>query len=211
MSSGRWERRGEGANGREERVPERVPGLYSEEVGVVYGAPCRKRLALAGGALGRHCALGPGVCLVSSVAAWFGRSTGSFSRATVSFRLGSDACVLEGAGRRWHRVVGTLPCRCWCRARLGGVLVHRNAQRTLRVLGGMVASGWRGRCAMYSGSEVTASRGIGRACAGELDGEVTGREVVGAALPVAGRPRWLRRRLGRRGVAMHGLCKAGPG
>jgi hypothetical protein len=47
-----------------------------------------------------------------------------------------------------------------------------------------VASGWHGRGAVYGGYEVAASRGIGRGRAGELDGEVTGREGLVACCPV---------------------------
>jgi hypothetical protein len=89
------------------------------------------------------------------------------------------------------------------------VRVHGNAQRALRVLDGMVASGWRGRCAMYGGPEVTVSRGIGRACAGELDGEVTGPEVVGGVLALLGCPRWAWRWPGRHGVLTPSRCEVG--
>jgi hypothetical protein len=201
VSSGRWKRSGEGANGRKERVPEGVPGLYSEEVGVVYGAPRRKRLAVAGGALGRHCALGAGVCSVSSVAAWFGRNMGGFSQDTIGFRLGPVAAEHHDARWGWQHVDVTMPCRRACSARLGGVQVLGNAQHALRVLGIMVASGWHGQGAVCGGSEVAASCGIGRGRAGKLDGEVTGREVVGAALPVLGAHDGYGDDQGRRGVA----------
>jgi hypothetical protein len=63
----------------------------------------------------------------------------------------------------------------------------------------------------YGGSKVAASCGIGRGRAGELDGEVTGQEVVGDALPqsgvLGGQWRWPWR---RRGIAA-GLCGVGSG
>jgi hypothetical protein len=57
--------------------------LLTTGVSPVYGAPHRKPLAIAGGALGRHCALSAGVCLISSVAVQLGRNTSRFSRDTV--------------------------------------------------------------------------------------------------------------------------------
>jgi hypothetical protein len=168
---------------------------------VVYGAPRRKRLAIAGGALGRHYALGAGVCSVSSVAGWFGRNMGGFSRDTIGFRLGPVAVEHHDARWGWQRVDVTTPCRCAWSARLGGVQVLGNAQHALRMLGGTVDSGWHGRGVMCGGSEVAASRGIGRGRAGKLDGEVTGREVVGAALPVLGAHGGYDDDQGRRGVA----------
>jgi hypothetical protein len=130
--------------------------------------------------------LGAGVCLVSLVAAWFGRNTGGFSRDMIGFRLGPVAAEHHDARWGWQRVDVTTSCRCACSARLGRVQVLRNTQHTLRVLGSTVASGWHGWGAVCGGSEVAASRGIGRGRARKLDGEVTGREVVGAALPVLG-------------------------
>jgi hypothetical protein len=47
-------------------------------------------------------------------------------------------------------------------------------------------SGWHGRGTLYGGSKATTSRGIGHGCAGELGGEVTGREMVGAGLAHVG-------------------------
>jgi hypothetical protein len=94
---------------------------------------------------------------------------------------GAPRCKVGVATRQRHHVVQTC-----CSARLGGVQVLRKAQHALCVLGGTVASGWHGRGVVCGGSEVAASRGIGRGRAGKLDGEVTGREVVGAALPVLG-------------------------
>jgi hypothetical protein len=81
---------------------------------------------------------------VASVAGRFGHSGGDFSRATVSFRLGPVACVLGGAGQWWRRVEGAMSCRRACSARLEGACVHGNVLHALRVLGGMVASGWHG-------------------------------------------------------------------
>jgi hypothetical protein len=54
------------------------------------------------------------------------------------------------------------------------------------MLGGTIASEWHGRGAVYGGSEGAASCGIGHGCAGKLDGEVTGREMVGVVLPKLG-------------------------
>jgi hypothetical protein len=53
----------------------------------------------------------------------------------------------------------------------------------LRMLGGRAAPSWQSRGVVCSGSEVAASRGIGRGCAGESNGKVTGWEVVGGVLP----------------------------
>jgi hypothetical protein len=180
-------------------------------VGVVYGAPHRKRLAVAGSALGRHCALGAGVCSVSSVAAWFGRNTGGFSQDTIGFRLGPVATEHHDERWGWQRVDITTPCRRACSARLGGVQVLGNVQHALRVLDDMVASGWHGRGAVCGGSEVAASRGIGRGCAGKLDGEVTGREVVSAALPMLGTNGGYDDDQGRRGVAGARSLQGGAG
>jgi hypothetical protein len=58
--------------------------------------------------------------------------------------------------------------------------MHRNESHTLRALGGTVVSEWHGRGAVHGRSGAGAARGIGRGCAGEIDGEVTGRGVVGA-------------------------------
>jgi hypothetical protein len=69
------------------------------------------------------------------------------------------------------------------------VQAHGNALHALRVLGGTVASCGHGRGAVNGGFEVTASRGIDRACAEEFDGEVTGPEVVGGVLALLGCPR----------------------
>jgi hypothetical protein len=178
---------------------------------VVYGAPRRKRLAVAGGALGRHCALGAGVCSVSLVAAWFDRNTGGFSRDTIGFRLCPVAAGHHDARWGWKHVDVTTPCRHACSARLGGVQVLGNAQHALRMLGGTVASGWHGRGAVCGGSKVAASRGIGHGRAGKLNGEVTGREVVGAAMPVLGAHGGYGNDQGRRGVAGARSLQGGAG
>jgi hypothetical protein len=94
------------------------------------------------------------------VASRFGRSGGSFSWAMVSFRLGPVACVLGGAGQWWHRVASSMPCRCACSARLGGVQVHGNTSPTLRVLGGTVVSEWHGRGIAHAKSRAGAAWGI---------------------------------------------------
>jgi hypothetical protein len=64
--------------------------------------------------------------------------------------------------------------------------VHENVLHALCLLGGTIVSEWHGQGVVYGGSEVAASRGIGHGCAGELDGEVTGWEVVGASLAHVG-------------------------
>jgi hypothetical protein len=86
-----------------------VPRLYTVGVISVYGAPRRKPLAIAGGALGWHCALSAGVCSVLSVAAWLGRNTGGFSRDTVDFRLGPVATVHHNARWGWQRAAREVP------------------------------------------------------------------------------------------------------
>jgi hypothetical protein len=91
---------------------------------------------------------------------------------------GMVGSVHHGAGQGWCHVGGSMSCRRVCIARLEGARTHRNALHALHALGGTVVSGWHGWGAAYGGSEEAASRGIGRERAGELDGEVTGREVV---------------------------------
>jgi hypothetical protein len=112
-----------------------------------------------------------------------------------------DGCGAPRCKVGWQRIDVTTPCRRACSARLGGVRVLRNTQHALRMLGGMVASGWHGRGAVRGGSEVAASHGIGHGRAGKLDGEVTGREVVGAALPMLGTHGGYSDDQGQRGVA----------
>jgi hypothetical protein len=156
---------------------------------MVYGAPRRKRLADAGGCLGRYRAPSAGVQTVSSVAAGFGRDTCGFRWGAVGFRSGSVECELEGAGRRWRRVASTLSCRGWCRAGLDRAQTHGNVTHALCVLGGTVAPCGHGRGAVNGGFEVTASSGIDHACAEEFDGEVIGPGVVGGVLALLGCPR----------------------
>jgi hypothetical protein len=120
------------------------------------------------------------------VASRFGCSGGGFSRAMVSFRLGPIACVLGGAGQWWHRVAGSMPCRCECGARLGGVQVHGNASPALLVLGGMVASEWHGRGIVHARSKAGMAWGIDHGGRHGAGGEVTAREGVIAVLPKFG-------------------------
>jgi hypothetical protein len=172
---------------------------------------CWTRLGFVGGSLGRRRALSLGVQMAVSVAGWLGSYASGFraeAGEVVCDMVGSVGC---GAGQGCRRDRGSMPCRRACSARPGGVQVHGNASPALRVLGGTVAYGWHGRGVVYGGSEVAASRGIGRGRAGEFDGEVTGREVVGGALPRlgihGGQWRWPWR---RRGIAA-GLCGMGSG
>jgi hypothetical protein len=57
---------------------------------------------------------------------------------------------------------------------------------TLDGLGRTVMPGWHRHGTAQGGSEGAAPHGIGRRQLGELDGEVTVRRVVGAALPTLG-------------------------
>jgi hypothetical protein len=84
--------------------------LLTVGVSMVYGAPRRKPLAVAGGALGRHCALSAGVCSVLLVAAWLGRNTSRYSWDTVVFRLGPVATVHHDARWGWQRAAREVPC-----------------------------------------------------------------------------------------------------
>jgi hypothetical protein len=68
------------------------------------------------------------------------------------------------------------------------VRVHGNVGHGLGALGGTIASEWHGHCVMQGGSEVAASRGIDRGRVGELDGEVTGLELVDAGPTRVGIP-----------------------
>jgi hypothetical protein len=45
---------------------------------------------------------------------------------------------------------------------------------------------WHGRDVAHARSRAGVARGIGRGCTEGLDGEVTGQEVVGGALPRSG-------------------------
>jgi hypothetical protein len=103
--------RGVGANEQQGGRFERGPRLYTVGMGSVYGAPHRKPLAIAGGALGRHCALSAGVYSVSSVATWLVRNTGGFSQDTIGFRLDPVATVHHDARWGWQRVDVTMSCR----------------------------------------------------------------------------------------------------
>jgi hypothetical protein len=144
------------------------------------------RLGFVGGSLGRHRALSLGVQMAVSVAGWLGIYVSGFRAEAGEVVHGVVSSVGCGAGQGCRHDRGLMPCRRVCSARPGGVQVHVNASPTLRVLGGTVASGWHGRGTVYDGSEVAASRGIGRGRAGEFNGEVTGREVVGGSLPRLG-------------------------
>jgi hypothetical protein len=163
-----------------------VRQLITGEVRVVYGAPHWERLADAGGGLGRHRAPSAGVQTVSSVAAGFGRYTCGFRRGAVGFRPGSVECELEGAGRRWRRVAGTLPCRAWCRAGLDTAQAHGNAPPALDALGGQLVPRWHGQGVAHARSRAGVARGIVPWGLHGAGGEVTGLEAVGGALPWSG-------------------------
>jgi hypothetical protein len=139
----------------------------------VQGAPHRKRLGTVGGSLGRHRRLSPGVGWVALVAGRFGPSGGSFSRATVSFRLGPVACMLQGAGQRWRRVGHVTPCRFGCGAAQGLMRACQNAAHALGALGGSMASGWHGRATVHGRSGAGAAREIGHGGRSGAGGEVT--------------------------------------
>jgi hypothetical protein len=79
-----------------------------------------------------------------------------------------------------------VPCMGVHGTGLARTRVHGNAGLGLGALGGLGASEWHDHCAAQGGSKVAASRGIDHALVDELDGEVTGLEVVGAALPMLG-------------------------
>jgi hypothetical protein len=148
---------------------------------------------------------------LASVAGRFGRSGGGFSRATVSFRLGSVACVLEDAGQRWRRAGRVTLCRFGCGEAQGLMHACQNVAHALGAPGGSMASGWHGRGAVHGRSGAGASCGIGRWGDGEASGEVTAREGVGAVLPKFGVHGGHGDVLGRRGVTGSGLCKVGLG
>jgi hypothetical protein len=123
---------------------------------------------------------------VVSVASWFGHDAGGFRMVASKTVCDGVVSVHRGAGQGWRRVGGSMPCRHACCARLEGACVHGNMLHALRALGGTVVPEWHGWGTVYGGSEVVVPHGIGRGCTGELDGEVTGREVVGASLPKSG-------------------------
>jgi hypothetical protein len=86
-------------------------GFYMVVVSSVYGGFRRKRLGGVGGVWGRHCALSAGKQTVASVAEGSGWDTCEFRQGAVGFRPGPVGGELEGAGRRWLRVPGSMPCR----------------------------------------------------------------------------------------------------
>jgi hypothetical protein len=86
-----------------------------------------------------------------------------------------------------------------CEARQGAGAREFAARSARAGRHGGVRLAWSG--AVRGVSELVASRGIGRGRVGKLDGEVTDREVVGAALPVLGAHGGYDDDQGRRGVA----------
>jgi hypothetical protein len=89
-----------------------VPGLYLEEVGVVYGGLCRMRLGTVGGVWGQHCAPVLGDRQVVSVAGLFTRGMSGF-RERAGETVGCwSVSMLSSAGRGWHCVCRSMLCRC---------------------------------------------------------------------------------------------------
>jgi hypothetical protein len=89
------------------------------------------------------------------------------------------------------------------------VLVHRNAQHALRVLGGPMTSTRHSRGRVYGGSQGFLLRGIGSPCRGEPGGEVTRQGVDGGELSLLGCTGWSWRWLGGRGVFASSHCEVG--
>jgi hypothetical protein len=119
---------------------------------------------------------------VASLAGRFGRSGGGFSWATVSSRLGPVACVLEGAGQRWHRVERATPCRLGCGVVQGLMHACQNTAHALGAPGGSMVSGWQGRGAVHGRSGAGAARGIDHGSRRGASVEVTAQGGVGAML-----------------------------
>jgi hypothetical protein len=120
------------------------------------------------------------------VAAWLGRNASGFSAGAAESVRGWSAMIGKGAGRGFQRAGGTVPCMGMHGTGRARALMHGNAGLGLGTLGGLGASEWHDHCAAQGGSEVAVSRGIDHALVDELDGEVTGLEVVSAALPTLG-------------------------
>jgi hypothetical protein len=120
------------------------------------------------------------------VASWLGRNASGFSVGAASSVHGWSATIGKGVGRGCQRAGGTVPCTGMHGTGPAHARVYGNTGLSLGALGGLGASEWHDHCAAQGGSKVAASRGIGHALVDELDGEVTGREVVGAALPMLG-------------------------
>jgi hypothetical protein len=103
---------GEGANEREERLPEGFPELYTEEVSSVYGGFHQTRLDATGGALERRSALSAGVWVAVPVAAHLGQKMVGVSTVAGKTVRGRGMSVHGDARRGWHRVGSMVPCRC---------------------------------------------------------------------------------------------------
>jgi hypothetical protein len=73
------------------------------------------------------------------VAGRFGHEGGIFRVRAGETVCGTVSWVHDRARRGRHRVGGTLPCRCWCRAGLDGVQAHGNALPALDALDGLAA------------------------------------------------------------------------
>jgi hypothetical protein len=132
-----------------------------------------------GGCAGRHGELVLGDTQVVLVDGSFTRKRVGFSDQAGKTVGGGVDTVHQGVGRGWPRVASTLPCRCWCRAGLGSVQVHRNVQRALRALGCTAASTWRGHGDVYGRDRGHLIRGIGQGGLREVSGEAMGRKTVG--------------------------------
>jgi hypothetical protein len=120
------------------------------------------------------------------VAAWLGQNASGFSAGAAGSVCGWSATIDKGVGRGCQCAGGTVPCTGVHSTGWAHAHVHRNAGLCLGALGGLGVSDWHDHCAAQGGSEVAASRGIDHALVDELDDEVTGLEVVGAALPTLG-------------------------
>jgi hypothetical protein len=101
---------GKGGNGNQRRFPEGCPRLIKGEVRRVYGAPHWKRLADAGGGLGRYRRLSLRRWLAVSVAQQPGRDGLGFRPGETETGLAWVGTRRQGAGRWWQGVDGTVPC-----------------------------------------------------------------------------------------------------
>jgi hypothetical protein len=89
--------------------------------------------------------------------------------------------------------------------------VHGNAQRALRMLGGMAALIWRGHGDVYGRDRGHLVWGIDQGGLREASGKVMGRGTVGGMQLRSGALSGGGVAQGWRGVAVLGFYKAGPG
>jgi hypothetical protein len=120
------------------------------------------------------------------VATWLGRNMSGFNAGAAGSVRGWSAMISKGVGRGCQCAGGMVPCMGVHGTGRACVHMHGNTGLGLGALGGLGASDWHDHCAAQGGSEVAASRGIDHALVDELDGEVIGLEVVGAAMPTLG-------------------------